>query len=163
MARGSDTFGYDQANRLKTASISGTNSTYVYDGDGRRASKTVGGTQTTYTYDANASLLVLLDDGTRKYVWGLGLAFAARWNSTRPLRIRRLCNTNGSSGSQVQDDAGPWESRPTAVSPRYGSMNSHDWIMHATVASARGVVGCSFSAGSRPDGEHLPGWRGTVV
>ncbi len=66
MARGSDSFGYDQANRLKSANVSGTNSTDAYDGDGKRASKTVGGTQTTYTYDVNASLPVLLDDGTHK-------------------------------------------------------------------------------------------------
>ena len=76
VARGSDSFGYDQANRLKSASVSGTNSTYSYDGDGKRASKTVGSTQTSYTYDVDASLPVLLDDGTHKYVWGLGLAFA---------------------------------------------------------------------------------------
>ncbi len=75
-ARGADTFGYDQANRLKTASVSGVSSSYSYDGDGRRASKTVGGAGTSYTYDVNASLPVLLDDGTRKYVWGLGLAYA---------------------------------------------------------------------------------------
>ncbi len=36
----------------------------------------MGGTQTSYVYDVNASLPVLLDDDTRKYVWGLGLAFA---------------------------------------------------------------------------------------
>jgi RHS repeat-associated protein len=71
-AKGSDTFGYDQANRLKTASVSGTTSTYVYDGDGKRASATTGGNTTSYTYDANRSLPVLLQDGTRTYVWGLG-------------------------------------------------------------------------------------------
>ena len=75
-ARGSDTFTYDQASRLKSTSVSGTGSTYAYDGDGKRTSKTVGGTQTGYLYDVNASLPVLLDDGTHKYVWGLGLAFA---------------------------------------------------------------------------------------
>ena len=36
----------------------------------------MGGTQTSYVYDVNASLPVLLDDGTHKYVWGPGLAFA---------------------------------------------------------------------------------------
>ena len=74
----------DQANRLKTASVGGTGSTYAYDGDGKRASKTVGGTQTGYTYDVNASLPVLLDDGTHKYVWGLALAFAVN-SSDNPL------------------------------------------------------------------------------
>ncbi len=75
-ARGGDTFGYDQANRLKTASVAGVSSTYAYDGDGKRSSKAVGAANTAYTYDVNASLPILLDDGVRKYVWGLGLAFA---------------------------------------------------------------------------------------
>ena len=75
-ARGIDSFTYDQANRLKTATISANTATYAYDGDGKRTCKTVGSTQTGYVYDVNASLPVLLDDGTRKYVWDLGLAFA---------------------------------------------------------------------------------------
>ena len=83
-ARGSESFGCDQANRLKTASVSGTSSTYAYDEDGKRTSKTVGGTQTTYTYDVNASLPVLLDDGSHKYIWGLGLASAVN-SSDNPL------------------------------------------------------------------------------
>src|SRR5215207_3342603 len=69
--RGSDTFAYDQVNRLKTATVGGTATTYAYDGDGKRASSTVGGTTTTYAYDANRSLPVVLKDATRKYVWGL--------------------------------------------------------------------------------------------
>ena len=36
-ARGADTFSYDQANRLKAASVGGAASSYVYDGDGKRA------------------------------------------------------------------------------------------------------------------------------
>ncbi len=80
-ARGSDTFAYDQANRPKTASVGGTTSTYAYDGDGKRTSKTVGANTTNYAYDANRSLPVLLDDGTRKYVWGIGLAHAVEGTS----------------------------------------------------------------------------------
>ena len=60
----------------KSATVNGVASSYVYDGDGKRASKTVGGATTSYLYDVNASLPVLLDDGARKYVWGLGLAYA---------------------------------------------------------------------------------------
>src|SRR5207249_1324157 len=66
--RGADTFTYDQANRLKTAVISGTNTTYVYDGDGKLARKTVGGATTSNVYDVNGGLPVLLTDGARKYV-----------------------------------------------------------------------------------------------
>jgi YD repeat-containing protein len=50
-ARGADAFAYDQANRLKSATVAGTTTTYVYDGDGNRASETVGGATTSYAYD----------------------------------------------------------------------------------------------------------------
>ncbi len=75
-ARGSDSFGYDQANRLTSATVGGTTTTYRYDGDGKRASQAVGGSTTNYAYDVNASLPDVLTDGTLKYVYGLGLAFA---------------------------------------------------------------------------------------
>jgi RHS repeat-associated protein len=73
--RGADTFTYDQANRLKTAVISGTTTTYVYDGDGKVIRKTVGVTTTNYLYDVATDLPVLLSDGARKYVYGIGLAY----------------------------------------------------------------------------------------
>ena len=76
-ARGADTFTYDQANRLKTATVSGVTETYTYDGDGVRFSRQVGaGPVIHYVSDVNASLPVTIDDGTRKYVFGLGLAYA---------------------------------------------------------------------------------------
>ncbi|MFN8636067.1 MAG: RHS repeat-associated core domain-containing protein [Chloroflexota bacterium] len=76
--RGTDCLGYDQANRLKTLDTgcnSSADASYAYDGDGKRSSKTVGSTTTTYVYDVNRGLPVLLEDGTRRYVWGLGLAY----------------------------------------------------------------------------------------
>jgi YD repeat-containing protein len=72
VARGSDSFSYDQANRLTSATVSSTTTTYAYDGDGKRASATSGGSTTSYTHDANRAFPVLLEDGTRQYVWGLG-------------------------------------------------------------------------------------------
>ncbi len=69
-------FSYDQANRLKSANVAGALTAYAYDGDGKRTSKAVSGTTTSYLYDVNRPLPVLLEDGTRKYVWGLGLAYA---------------------------------------------------------------------------------------
>ena len=74
--RGADSFAYDQANRLKTATVGGVTTTHAYDGDGKRVSSTTGGSTTTYVYDANRSLPVVLSDGGRKYVWGLGLAYS---------------------------------------------------------------------------------------
>jgi RHS repeat-associated protein len=75
-ARGSDSFGYDQANRLTSASVGGVTSSYHYDGDGKRTSKTVGTTTTNYVYDVGDGLPVVLDDGARKYVYGAGLAYS---------------------------------------------------------------------------------------
>jgi RHS repeat-associated protein len=75
-ARGSDTFAYDQANRLTGATVGGVASSYTFDGDGKRASQTVAGATTRSVYDAVGGLPTLLDDGARKYVWGLGLAYA---------------------------------------------------------------------------------------
>ena len=76
-ARGADTFTYDQADRLTSATVAGITETYAYDGDGVRFSRQVGaGPVTRYVSDVNTSLPVTLDDGTRKYVFGLGLAYA---------------------------------------------------------------------------------------
>ncbi len=73
--RGSDSFTDDQANRLKTATVGGTTTTNVYDGDGKRASQIVGSSTTSYVYDVGNGLPTVLSDGTRKYVYGLGLAY----------------------------------------------------------------------------------------
>ena len=87
--RGADAFAYDQANRLKTASVGGTQLELRLR-RGRQARQQDGmGETTNYVYDVNATLPVLLDDGTRKYVWGLGLAYAvdsrAAPSSTTPM------------------------------------------------------------------------------
>ena len=72
-----DTFTYDQANRLKTAAVAGTTETSTYDGDGIRFSRQVGaGPVIRAVTDPTAGLSVTIDDGTRKYVFGLGLAYA---------------------------------------------------------------------------------------
>ena len=73
-----DTFVYDQANRLVRATIveSGTPvvTTYTYDGDGRRVTIASGAATTRYVHDLNRRLPVLLDDGTRSYVWGVPIS-----------------------------------------------------------------------------------------
>ncbi|MFN0071504.1 MAG: RHS repeat domain-containing protein, partial [Chloroflexota bacterium] len=74
--RGNDTFTYDQANRLTRAAISGGLTTnYAYDGDGKRMCSSTPCTTPEYVYDVNRGLPVLLQDGARQYVWGLGLAY----------------------------------------------------------------------------------------
>ena len=76
VTRGSDSFSYDQANRLKSATVWSVD-TFVYDGYGKRTSATFGTNPVAnYVYDASQGLSMLLVDGTRKYVWGAnGLSY----------------------------------------------------------------------------------------
>jgi RHS repeat-associated protein len=83
VGRGSDCFAYDRADCL-TRFVAGAacanpspTATYAYDGVGKRTSKTVNGATTSYTDDAARGLPLVIDDGTRKYVWGpAGLAYS---------------------------------------------------------------------------------------
>jgi RHS repeat-associated protein len=75
--KGPDTFAFDQANRLRSSTVSGATESYIYDGDGRRFSRQIGaGTPIRYVSDSVGDLAATLDDGSRKYVYGLGLAYA---------------------------------------------------------------------------------------
>jgi len=66
----STTYGYDQADRLITATVGITTATYGYDGDGLRQSKTISGTFTQQTWDTTSGLPLLLQDGGTRYVTG---------------------------------------------------------------------------------------------
>jgi RHS repeat-associated protein len=70
-SRGSDTFSWNAAGRITSATVSSTTTTFAYNGDGLRDSRTQGST-TTFTWDVNAGIPQVLDDGTFKYVHGLG-------------------------------------------------------------------------------------------
>jgi YD repeat-containing protein len=90
-ARGTDTFAYDQANRLTSATVAGASETYTYDGDGTRFTRQVGGNPAIgYATDPNRALPVTIDDGSRKYVWGLGLAYAVTGSSLEVYHADRL-------------------------------------------------------------------------
>jgi RHS repeat-associated protein len=62
-------YAYDQANRLVAYGSTGT---YAYDGDGLRASKTTNGTTSQFTWDSSGSVPLLLQDGSTRYIYGLG-------------------------------------------------------------------------------------------
>ncbi|MGE3793862.1 MAG: RHS repeat-associated core domain-containing protein [Dehalococcoidia bacterium] len=76
VSRDSDGFSFDHENRLTQSVVSSTTSSSVYDGAGVRRSHTVNGSTTTYVWDVNAGLPVVLQDGTRTYVYGLDLISA---------------------------------------------------------------------------------------
>ncbi len=67
-------FGYDQADRLITATTGITQASYSYDGDGLRQSKTItttqGMTTTAETWDTAEGLPALLQDGATRYIAG---------------------------------------------------------------------------------------------
>jgi RHS repeat-associated protein len=108
----------DQPNRLKTAIVAGVTSSYAYDGDGKRASQTVAGVTTRSVYDVGGGLPVLLDDGSRKYVWGLGLAYAVSGSGIEVYHTDGLGSvralTNG-AGALVQTQATDEFGVPTAT------------------------------------------------
>ncbi len=109
-----DTFSYDQANRMTAANVNScgtsTTSSYSYNGDGLRITKTVGGGSTTrYVWDVNRGLPTILEDGTRKYVWGAqGLSHNVAisggavevYHADQIGTVREL--TSGSDGTLVQ-------------------------------------------------------------
>ena len=101
-AKGANTFDFDQANRLASATVAGSTETYSYDGDGRRFSRQVGtGPVTRYVFDGSGDLAITLDDGTRKYVYGLGLAYSVAgtaievYHSDRLGSVRALTDAAG--------------------------------------------------------------------
>lgn len=100
-AKGADTFAFDQANRLTNVTVTGATEAHVYDGDGTRFSRRVGTDPAIrYVSDVAGGLPVTIDDGTRKYVYGLGLSYAVSGSSIEVYHADRLGSvralTNGS-------------------------------------------------------------------
>jgi RHS repeat-associated protein len=85
--------------------------TFVYDGDGTRFSRQVGGNPAIrYVSDVNVALPVMIDDGTRKYVYGLGLAYAVNgsaldvYHTDRLGSVRALTNSAGTVTAAYRSD-----------------------------------------------------------
>src|SRR5205823_6732103 len=79
---------------------------YTYDGDGKRVSSSIVGIVGTanYTYDVASSLPMLLDDGTRKYVWGLGEVY----NVDKTTAAAQVYHTDGlGSVRAITDTSSP--------------------------------------------------------
>lgn len=86
-SRGSDMFTWDHENRMVQATIGGVTSTYTYNGDGIRMSRTVSGKTTSYTWDLAAALPVVLQDGSKTYVYGRGLISTTDGSGTQTYRL----------------------------------------------------------------------------
>ncbi len=110
-AKGADTFGFDQANRLTDATVAGASEAYTYDGDGTRFSRQVGADPAIrYVSDVAAGLPSTIEDGTRKYVYGLGLAYADSggaievYHADRLGSVRALTNGAGTVTATYRSD-----------------------------------------------------------
>ncbi|HEX5824722.1 MAG TPA: RHS repeat-associated core domain-containing protein [Candidatus Limnocylindrales bacterium] len=107
VARGSDTYSYDQANRLAVANVGGATETYRYDGLGTRFSRQVGaGSPTRYVSDVGAALPTLIADGSNKYVYGLGLAYAVSGSAIEVYHNDRLATTRAITSASGTVTAG---------------------------------------------------------
>ena len=111
VAKGADTFAFDAANRLTGATVAGTNEAYAYDGDGTRVSRQVGtGPVTRYVSDVNAPLPIVVDDGSRTYIYGLGLAYSVTasgievYHTDRLGSVRELTNGAGAVTATYRTD-----------------------------------------------------------
>jgi YD repeat-containing protein len=91
-ARGSDTFAFDAANRLTSATVSGVTTTTSYDGDGVRVGEQTGADPALeLVNDVDIGLPVVLDDGERRYVWGpTGLAYTVDGSAIEVAHADRL-------------------------------------------------------------------------
>jgi RHS repeat-associated protein len=77
---------FNQADRLTEATAATSRVSFRYDGDGRRAVRTFTDTTTNpwttttavYTDDVAGELPVMLQDGERRYVYGVGLAYSLK-------------------------------------------------------------------------------------
>lgn len=85
-SRGADTFAYDYAGRMTSATVAGTTSMFGYDADDVRTSVSSGGTTLPQIWDrvcaagdcevcgkANAQVPLMVDDTQAAYVWAEGL------------------------------------------------------------------------------------------
>jgi RHS repeat-associated protein len=122
-ANGTDSFDFDQANRLTSAEVDGVTETYEYDGDGTRISRQVGSDPVIgYVSDVGAALPVTIADGDRKYVYGLGLAYAVSGNDIEVFHgdhlgsVRTLTNGAGAVIGTYQTDAWGVETQSTGSS-----------------------------------------------
>jgi RHS repeat-associated protein len=110
--RGRETYTYDQANRLINSRMPQP-SQYIYDGDGKRwKTDAAQGPLDAHVYDVNAPLPLLLEDGRRKYIYGVGLAYTLEGNGTMEIyhtdglgSTRAVTYRNGNVAQNYRYDA----------------------------------------------------------
>jgi RHS repeat-associated protein len=115
VAKGADSYAYDQANRLTTSTVGSVTTAYLYDGDGTRFGSTVTGSPAErWVSDTSGPLATLVDDGVRKYVYGMTLAYTASgttvevYHGDRLGSVRLLTNGSGAVNATYRSD--PWGS-----------------------------------------------------
>ena len=114
-AKGADLYVYDQANRLTSSTVGSVTTTYLYDGDGARFGSTVVGSPAErWVSDTSGPLATLVDDGVRKYVYGMGLAYTVAGATVEVYHVDRLGSvrllTNGTGAVNATYRTDPWGS-----------------------------------------------------
>jgi hypothetical protein len=71
LSDGTNTYGYNYANRLVSLTDGVDSYNYLYNGLGDRVQQTVNGVTTSYVLDLNTGLTQVLSDGTDTYLYGL--------------------------------------------------------------------------------------------
>ena len=125
--RGTDTFAYDQANRLTSA--------------------TIGGAAWSYTYDVNASLPDVLSDGTYTYVYGVGLAYAADGSGNLQVyhtvglgSVRAISDNSGNVIQTYQTDAFGTPTRVQGTSAQPFPYTRQRWTIMDSSTCGHGIT-----------------------
>jgi RHS repeat-associated protein len=113
---------------MTSATVGGSTETSTYDGDGVRFSRQVGtGPVTRYVTDVARSLPVTIDDGSRTYVWGIGLAYAVSgsaievYHTDRLGSVRAITDATGAITATYRTDEFGIETATTGTSTQpYG-------------------------------------------
>ena len=113
---------------MTAATVGASTETSTYDGDGVRFSRQVdAGPVTRYVTDLASSLPVTIDDGSRKYVWGIGLAYAVSgsaievYHTDRLGSVRAITDASGTVTATYRTDEFGIETASTGTSTQpYG-------------------------------------------
>jgi RHS repeat-associated protein len=98
-ARGGQLLGYNQANRLASATVGSSTVTNTYGASGQRVKKSAGGVATVFHYDRQGQLLGETGSGLlvqREYVWLEGVPLALLSDRVIPQRV--VDNTDSAFG-----------------------------------------------------------------
>jgi RHS repeat-associated protein len=130
-----DTFAYDWANQLTSATVGTATVAYTYDGGGIRTSADDGSTTTPYLWDRASGLPLLVDDGTTSAVYGGG-------------EIADVDNSSGDTTYALADALGSTRAR---VDDTGAVVGTSDWDVFGNERASTGADGPFGWTGQQQD------------